>query len=116
MWLRRPRTWKFGKRWVGPYKIQDKNGLNYKIRSKEGKDIVVHHNNVKTCPIPFEKGETFYPTPESGEVVFLPEGIGVDRENVGVQVQNQDLQPLHRPAQLRQVVRPPLRFGDFVTH
>ena len=90
--------------------------MNHMIRSKEGKDTVVHHNNVMACPITFDKGETFCPAPESGEVVFLPEWIGMDRENVGVQVKSQDLQLLYRPARMRQVVRPPLRFGDFVTH
>ena len=116
VWLRRPKTWKFGKRWVGPYKIQANTGVNYTIRSKEGKDMVVHHNNVKACSVPFDKGETFCPVKESGEVEFLPGGIGSDRENVGVQMENEDLQPFQRPARLRQVVRPPLRFGDFVTH
>ena len=116
VWLRRPKTWKFGKRWVGPYKIQANTGVNYTIRSKEGKDMVVHHNNVKACSVPFDKGETFCPVKESGEVEFLPGGIGSDGENVGVQMENEDLQPFQRPARLRQVVRPPLRFGDFVTH
>ena len=59
VWLGRPKNWKFGKRWVGPYKIQAKTGVNYMIRSKEGKDTIVHHNNVQPCPVPFDKGEPF---------------------------------------------------------
>ena len=78
--------------------------------------MVVHHNNVKACSVPFDKGETFCPVKESGEVEFVPGGIGSERENIGVQLENEGLQPFQRPAHLRQVVRPPLRFGDFVTH
>ena len=74
VWLRRPKTWNFGKRWAGPYKIQANTGANYTIRSKEGKDMVVHHNNVKACSVPFDKGETFCPVKESGEVEFFPGG------------------------------------------
>ena len=116
VWLRRPKSWKFGKRWVGPYRIQGKAGVNYVIRSKEGKDMVVHHNHVKACSIPFDEGETFCPVKESEEVEFLLGIIGSDGGNMGAQVGNEDLHSLRRPARLRQVVRPPLRFGDFVTH
>ena len=79
--LRHPKTWKFTRRWVGPYKIQDKSGTNYKIRSKEGKDIVADHNNFinsRLALLVLKKGETFYPVPESGKVVFLPGGIGLE--------------------------------------
>lgn len=116
IWLRRPKTWKFGKRWVGPYQIQARNGVNYKIRSQEGKDLVVHHNNVKACSVPFDKGEASYPVKESAGIEFLPGGIEPDRGDMGEPVELPDLQPFHRPARLRQVVRPPLRFGEYVTH
>ena len=56
VWLRRPKNWKFGGRWIGPYQIISHQGVNYKLRSKAGKDLVVHHNQVKACTIPFNKG------------------------------------------------------------
>ena len=44
--LRRPKTWKFGRRWIGPYKVVSQLGVNYRIQSDEGKEKIVHHNNV----------------------------------------------------------------------
>ena len=78
--------------------------------------MVVHNNHVKACSIPFDEGETFCPVKESGEAEFLPGVVELDGGNMGAQVENEDLNLLRRPAQLRQDVRPPLRFGDFVTH
>ena len=107
VWLRRPKTWKFGRRWIGPYQIISHQGVNYKLRSREGKDIVVHHNNVKPCTIPFNMGEPSFPVREAEEmeIVHIP----------GEELQAQHL-PLRRPARLRQTIQPPLRFGDFVSH
>ena len=116
VWVCRPKKWKFGRRWVGPYRIQGKAGVNYVLRSKEGKDLVVHNNHVKACSIPFDEGETFCPVKESGEAEFLPGVVELDGGNMGAQEENEDLNLLRRPAHLRQDVRPPLRFGDFVTH
>ena len=113
VWVRRPKKWKFGRRWVGPYRTQGKAGVNYVLRSKEGKDMVVHHNNVKACSIPFEEGEIFCPVKESGEAEFLPGVVGLDRGNMGAQVESEDLNLLRRPAHLRQDVRPPLWFEVF---
>ena len=112
VWLRRPKPWKFGPRWVVAY-----FGVNYKIRSKAGKDVIVHHNNVKACSVPFSAGETFCPVPESEEVGFLTETLDTHVANTGGGVeQHVDLRPLQRPARLRQVIRPPLRYGEYVTH
>ena len=47
VWLRRPKKWKFGNKWVGPYTVLSKIGVNYKIKSDNGKDMVVHHNQLK---------------------------------------------------------------------
>ena len=107
VWLRRPKTWKFGRRWIGPYQIISHQGVNYKLCSREGKDIVVHHNNVKPCTIPFNMGEPSFPVREAEEmeIVHIP----------GEELQAQHL-PLRRPARLRQTIQPPLRFGDFVSH
>ena len=108
VWLRRPKAWKFGGRWIGPYKIISHQGVNYKLRSKAGKDIVVHHNQVKSCTIPFNKGEPHCPVREAEEIELTT----MPREEVP---ENQT-GPLHRPPRLRQNINPPLRFGDFVTH
>ena len=116
VWLRRPKTWKFGRQWVGPYKIISSNGVNYKIRSKEGKDIVVHHNNVKSCIVSFDKGEPFCPVRETAEIDLMQGDLGIHRENFGDGGQGPDFQPFQRPAHLRQNIRPPLRFGEYVSH
>ena len=107
VWLRRPKAWKFGRRWIGPYQIVSHQGVNYKLRSKEGKDIVAHHNNVKPCTIPFNLGEPFFPVREAEEMEII--------HTPGEEPQNQNF-PLRRPARLRQTIQPPLRFGDFVSH
>ena len=76
VWLRRPKAWKFGRRWIGPYQIVSHQGVNYKLRSKEGKDIVAHHNNVKPCTIPFNLGEPFFSVREAEEmeIIHTPTG------------------------------------------
>ena len=113
VWLRRPKSWKFGSRWMGPYQVISRNGINYSIRSKTGKDMVVHHNNVKNCVLPSGKGTSFCPVQESWDSVVIPGGP----------LPRGDIDPIRpeplvhaRPARLRQTVNPPLRFGDFVTH
>ena len=45
VWLRRPKAWKFGRRWNGPFRVICRKGVTYTIRSAEGRDRVVHHNN-----------------------------------------------------------------------
>ena len=36
---------------VGPYKVLVKLGVNYKVESQHGKVLVVHHNQLKLCPL-----------------------------------------------------------------
>ena len=108
VWLRRPKAWKFGGRWIGPYQIISHQGVNYRLRSKAGKDIVAHHNQVKPCTIPFNKGEPSCPVREAEEI----EITDMPREEVP---DNQN-GPLRRPPRLRHNINPPLRFGDFITH
>jgi len=55
-WLHRPKNWKFGGRWIGPCQIISRQGVNYKLCSKTGTELVVHHNQVKACMIPFNRG------------------------------------------------------------
>ena len=54
VWLRRPKSWKFGRKWVGPYEIVSRKGVNYNIRSNAGRSLVAHHNQLKPCPIPLD--------------------------------------------------------------
>ena len=37
VWLKKPKTWKFEPKWIGPYEIMQRMGVNYKIKSKVGK-------------------------------------------------------------------------------
>eukprot|EP00794_Sanderia_malayensis_P006406 gene6406-biopygen4734 len=114
VWLRRPKSWKFGIGWVGPYQITSAQGVNYNIRSKDGKEMVVHHNNVKPCAVPLSRGEPYCPVRETDEINISFENRG----DPGREQREQHLnrQPVRRPAHLRQNIRPPLRFGEYVTH
>ena len=38
VWLRRPKSWKFGARWLGPYEVLSQQGVTYRVRSREGND------------------------------------------------------------------------------
>ena len=97
--LKRPKVWKFGTKWRGPYEITKRLGVNYKIRHKGGKEIVVHHNNLKISYIRFNQGELVCPTVETGEFQEV--------ENA----HQPQVIPRARPARLRQTIRPPDRYG-----
>ena len=112
VWLRRPKKWKFGNKWVGPYAILSKMGVNYKIKSDHGKEMVVHHNQLKSCPLPSVGGCPIVPIPETPEISMLKDQPG-DRQE-----QEEHRPPLGniRPQNLRQVVNPPIRYGDYLVH
>lgn len=113
VWLKRPKPWKFGCRWVGPYVVVYRQGVNYKIRSKSGSDMIVHHDNLKQCIVPGAKGLPQCPVPESLDINFVEGGAFPQGEEEGPRQNDHHNQ---RPARLRQNINPPLRFGDFVTH
>ena len=115
VWLRRPKPWKFGGRWIGPFQIISRQGVNYKIRSMEGKDKVVHHNSLKTCVVPVDKGVPFCAVPESAETQILVGDSIIPGENI-LEGRGNEQPPRVRTARLRQNVNPPLRFGEVVTH
>ncbi len=94
--LRRPKGWKFGSKWVGPYRIIKRLGVNYKIISRGGVEKVVHHDQLKLSYVP---GELVCPTREVGELQV----VDVAPQEVG--------SPRTRPARLRQTIRPPDRYG-----
>ena len=112
VWLRRPKSWKFGRKWVGPYQISSRNGVNYTIRSHNGRSLVVHHNQLKPCPIPLDQGQPVHPTPETPGIV-IRDNPQAREPLVEPGTQNR---VTVRPAHLRQVINPPVRFGDIVQH
>ena len=104
VWVRRPKSWKFGKKWIGPFEILSRKGVTYHVRSKEGKSMVVHHDNLKQSVVPANKGVAYCPVPDSSDITFVEEPAAPRG------------QQFRRPARLRQNINPPLRFGEYVTH
>ena len=80
-------------------------GVTYKLRSKDGKEIEAHHNNLKECAIPEDKGVPYWPVPESTDINIVvgepptPQGRALEQPEV----------PHCRPLRLRQNIHPPLR-------
>ena len=56
-------SWKY----IGPYKVVSRLELTYRVWSKEGKEMVVHHDNLKLCFLPSNKGQIVSPGHESGD-------------------------------------------------
>ena len=52
VWLKRPKHWKFGGKWVDPHEITSRIGVNYKTKAATGKETVVHQNSLKPCSVP----------------------------------------------------------------
>jgi uncharacterized cupin superfamily protein len=50
--------------WVGPFNILKRFGVNYRIVSKGGKVMVVHHDQLKHSHIPFQVGKPVCPSRE----------------------------------------------------
>ena len=105
VWLLRPKKWKFGKKWVGPYRVCNQNGVNYQLSPKTGNRLVAHRNQLRPCPIPLDQGLPISPHKET-QGINLQEPVQLDEgSRMG-----------GRPSHLRQVINPPLRFGNFVAH
>ena len=109
-WLRRPKKWKIGKKWVGPYTVLSRTSGNYKIRSQAGKKMVVHNNNLKVSSMPHLKGTIVCPTPECFEVSIEQQPTTGEQEFRVKRVQNA------RPRNLLQGLNPPVRYDNIVTH
>ena len=60
--LKRPKGWKLGNKWVELFRIVKLFGVNYRIVSKGGKVMVVHHDQLKHSHIPFQAGEPVCPS------------------------------------------------------
>jgi hypothetical protein len=89
--LKRPKGWKPGNKWVGPFNILKRFGVNYRIVSKGGKVMVVHYYQLKHSHIPFQVGEPVCPSREVGEFQV----VDVTPSQLG----------------LRQRINPPIRYG-----
>ena len=110
VWLKRPKQWKFGPTWVGPYKVLERLGVNYRIKRQDGKVSIVHHDNLKLSRIPSGNGQIVPPTPESGDLEVVEPLF--EAQNVGCEgTRGTNGVPRVRPARLRQNVQPPKRYG-----
>ena len=98
---------------IGPYEVLSRQGITYRRRSKIGKEVVVHHDNLNVCVVPVSKGVRVAPAPESMDMSFAEGGAPTNRVELNPRQNNQQLP---RPARLRQNIQPLLRLGDFVTH
>ena len=108
VYLRRPKGWKLGAKWIGPFEIVCRMGVDYKIRSNQGKITVVHHDRLKRGYAPVNGGKVVCPAPELGgdQVVYtVPTG------NVRPHCDNAPHIPRVRPRNLRQNVHAPDRYG-----
>ena len=112
VWLWRPKHWKFGKKWTGPYKIQSRDGVNYRVASTKGNTLIAHHNILKPCPVPIDKGTPFCPTHETPGITI----VGKDEEGLAAGEPMGGRGGTARPPFLRQVINPPTRFGNAITH
>ena len=70
VWLWRPKKFKFGRRWIGPYEVCSRRGVHYSLRSEHGKFLVAHHNQLKFCPIQAKPGIPCHPGPETSGIVY----------------------------------------------
>ena len=110
VWLKRPKQWKFGPTWVGPYQVLERLGVNYRIKRQDGKVSIVHHDNLKLSRIPSGNGQIVPPTPESGDLEVVEPLF--EAQNVGCEgTHGANSVPRVRPARVRQNVQPPKRYG-----
>ena len=110
VWLKRPKKWKFGPKWVGTYTVLERLGVNYKLKSQDGEISIVHHDNLKLSRIPCGQGKIAAPTPESGNFYVVEPLLAPPMEG-GDETRGTNNAPRVRPVGLRQNVQPPKRFG-----
>ena len=81
-----PQALKFGRTWIGPYKVLSRNGVNYKLEFTLNRTLIAHRNLLKHCPIPIDKVIPFHPAPETPGVTVLEVsdgGPGTDEPRIG---------------------------------
>ena len=74
VWLRRPKTWKLGKKWRGPFLVLVRMGGNYRIQSPSGRTLVVNHDHLKLHYAPTGPSNVFWPVREHGDFTFVDHG------------------------------------------
>ena len=114
VWLDHPKSWKFGRKWVGPYKIISRKGVTYNIRSSAGRSLVAHRSQLKSCPLPLDQGQPVHPAPET-PVVVIREVPQVEQQEQN-EAQHIQVRDTPRPAPLRQAINRPCRYGEFVAN
>lgn len=72
VWLRRPKAWKFGPKWLGPWLVLARLGVNYRIESDKGRVLVVHHDHLKPYFMPTGLGKIVCPGQETAEYNTVP--------------------------------------------
>ena len=79
--MRRRKSRKFGKKWIGPFEILSRQDVTCHVRSKEGKSMVVHHDNLKQSVFPANKEVAYCPVPDSSNIAFVnePEAPGAQK-------------------------------------
>lgn len=107
VWLKRPKKWKFGPNWLGPYTVLSRLGVNYRIRSEAGRTLVVHHDHLKPYLMPTGKGSIVSPGQESGDFDVVPDLPPEPNDTPP----GLDVGPQVRPAHLRQCIRPPVCYS-----
>ena len=112
VWLWRPKHWKFGSRWVGPYKIAGRQGVNYTLMLREGKTLVAHHNQLKIGLATSELGLPIHPVAETPGIPV--QEYDTPPPEAPIQARNEPTRP--RPQRLRQFINPPVRYGEFLAH
>ena len=68
--MHHPKSWNFGKAWIGPFEILPRKGVTYHMRSKDGKPMMVRHNNLRQSVVPANKG-----VPDSQDISILEEPV-----------------------------------------
>ena len=114
VWLWRPKTWKFGRKWIGPYEVCSRRGVTYNIRSNNGKFLIVHHNQLRYCPTPLDQGQRYYPVLETPGILPMGSSEAAQQEE-GPEVVDRGIAG-PRPPRLRQVINPPEHYCEFVAH
>ena len=72
VWLRRPKKWKFGRQWLGPYEIVSRRGVTYSGEAAWNRLVVpAHAHCVKGCGYRVNKQNISDDTPFLLRLLFL---------------------------------------------
>ena len=108
VWVKRPKKGKFGRKWIGPYKVANRMGVTYRVQAKDGKSMVVHHDNMKKGYIPLDSGRIVSPGRETGDFEVVS---GVPQHPI-IPPPPHRLRGVHpQRYELRQNICPPVRLG-----